>query len=112
MDRTIQTTGEKPADVHVMGRLSVAYVSGSEKFLREFVEQPEVVSAVANQTSTSRVAAPTDDPTPRGANGQGNAEDVLGIPVPAPARRQGDRTADQSTDPADPGSERRSQVNR
>lgn len=83
VDRTTQTTGENPGDVHVMGRLSVAYVSGSEKFLREFVEQPEVVAAVANQTSTSRVAAPTDEPTPRGANGQGNAEDVLGIPVPA-----------------------------
>jgi len=64
VDRTIQTTGEHPDDVHVMSRLSVAYVSGSEKFLREFVEQPEVASAVANQTkqtSTGRGAAATDD---------------------------------------------------
>jgi len=64
VDRTIQTTGEHPDDVHVMSRLSVAYVSGSEKFLREFVEQPEVASAVANQTketSTARGAAATDD---------------------------------------------------
>ncbi|HYN71909.1 MAG TPA: hypothetical protein VES60_05355 [Nakamurella sp.] len=86
VDRAIRTTGEHPGDVHVMGRLSVAYVSGSEKFLREFVEQPEVVSAVANQTSTVRGAAPADDPTPDGADGDGsadNAQDVLGTPVPA-----------------------------
>jgi len=35
-----------------MGRLATAYISGSEKFLREFVEQPEVASAVANQVSS------------------------------------------------------------
>jgi len=80
VDRTTQTTGEHPDDVHVMGRLSVAYVSGSEKFLREFVEQPEVVSAVANQTPTVRGAAPADDPTP---DGTGSAADALGTPVPA-----------------------------
>jgi len=68
VDRTIQATGEKPGDVHVMGRLSVAYVSGSEKFLREFVGQPEVVSAVANQTST--VGTPL--PSPRAAPGRSN----------------------------------------
>lgn len=51
VDRTAEATGEHPTDVHVMGRLATAYVSGSEKFLREFVEQPEVASAVANQLS-------------------------------------------------------------
>jgi hypothetical protein len=83
VDRTIQITGERPGDVHVMGRLSVAYMSGTERFLREFVEQPEVVSAVANQTSAVRGAAPAEDPTRDGANGDGSAEDVLGTPVPA-----------------------------
>lgn len=53
VDRAARTTGELPDDVHVMGRLATAYVSGSEKFLREFVEQPEVISAVANQASRS-----------------------------------------------------------
>jgi hypothetical protein len=52
--RAAATTGEQPGDVHVMGRLATAYVSGSEKFLREFVEQPEVASAVANQTGGTR----------------------------------------------------------
>jgi hypothetical protein len=51
VNRAAATTGEQPDDVHVMGRLATAYVSGSEKFLREFVEQPEVASAVANQVS-------------------------------------------------------------
>jgi hypothetical protein len=58
-------------------------MSGTERFLREFVEQPEVVSAVANQTSTVRGAAPAEDPTRDGADGDGSAEDVLGTPVPA-----------------------------
>lgn len=49
VSRTAETTGEQPTDIHVMGRLATAYISGSEKFLREFVEQPEVASAVANQ---------------------------------------------------------------
>ena len=52
VDRTAEATGEHPTDVHVMGRLATAYISGSEKFLREFVEQPEVASAVANQVSS------------------------------------------------------------
>jgi acyl carrier protein len=102
VDRTIQTTGEHPDDVHVMSRLSVAYVSGSEKFLREFVEQPEVASAVANQTkqtSTGRGAAATDD-APQHDAAQHDAaqhdadstdtvdtvdavDDALGTPTPA-----------------------------
>jgi len=53
VDRAAQSTGEQPTDVHVLGRLATAYISGSEKFLREFVEQPEVASAVANQVSPS-----------------------------------------------------------
>jgi hypothetical protein len=53
LERTAETTGEQPDDVHVMGRLSVAYVSGSERFMRELVEQPEVASAVANQTGSA-----------------------------------------------------------
>jgi len=81
VDRTIEATGERPDDVHVMGRLSVAYVSGSEKFLREFVEQPEVASAVANQTvanqtSTDKAAASADEPA------RDNADSAFGTPVP------------------------------
>jgi hypothetical protein len=51
IDRTAETTGEHPLDVNVLGRLGVGYVSGSEKFVRELVEQPEVVSAVANESN-------------------------------------------------------------
>jgi hypothetical protein len=90
VDRTIEATGERPDDVHVMGRLSVAYVSGSEKFLREFVEQPEVASAVANQTvanqtvanqtSTDKGAASADEPARDNAD---SADSALGTPVPA-----------------------------
>jgi hypothetical protein len=50
IDRTAETTGEQPLDVNVLSRLGVGYISGSEKFVRELVEQPEVVSAVANQS--------------------------------------------------------------
>src|SRR5664280_2057930 len=32
VDRTIQITGERPGDVHVMGRLSVAYMSGTVSY--------------------------------------------------------------------------------
>ena len=85
VDRTIEATGERPDDVHVMGRLSVAYVSGSEKFLREFVEQPEVASAVANQTvanqtSTDKGAASADEPARDNAD---SADSAFGTPVPA-----------------------------
>jgi hypothetical protein len=84
VDRTIEATGERPDDVHVMGRLSVAYVSGSEKFLREFVEQPEVASAVANQTvanqtSTDKAAASADEPARDNAD---SADSAFGTPVP------------------------------
>ena len=89
VNRTIQSTGERPGDVHVMGRLSVAYVSGSEAFVSAFVQQPEVVSAVANQTSTDRGGVPADGPTPEGADGHGRADDVLGTSVPAPRTAPG-----------------------
>jgi hypothetical protein len=46
--RAEATSGESPADVHVMGRLAVAYVSGPERFLRELLRQPEIATAVAN----------------------------------------------------------------
>jgi hypothetical protein len=46
--RAEAATGESPADVHVLGRLAVAYVSGPERFLRELLQQPEVATAVAN----------------------------------------------------------------
>jgi predicted mannosyl-3-phosphoglycerate phosphatase (HAD superfamily) len=49
--RATKATGEDPHDVHVMGRMSAAYVTGSEKFLRELVEQPEIAGAVANKRS-------------------------------------------------------------
>ncbi len=59
--RASKATGEVPYDVHVIGRLASAYVSGSEKFLRELVDQPEVTSAVANETkpTTPSGARPT-----------------------------------------------------
>jgi len=56
VDRTAKATGEQPTDVHVLGRLATAYVSGSENFLREFIEQPEVASAVANLSSPTPAA--------------------------------------------------------
>ena len=89
VDRTVRTTGEKPGDVHVMGRLSVAYVSGSEKFVRAFVGQPEVVSAVANRPSTARGAGATAGATADAANGRGSAEDAPGTPVSAPREATG-----------------------
>ena len=76
IDRTAEATGEHPVDVNVLGRLSVAYVSGSEKFVREFVEQPEVVSAVANETDgepSAKIA-----PVPSGSG----ERDDLGEPEP------------------------------
>jgi hypothetical protein len=36
-----------------MANLATAYVSGSEKFVRELVTQPEVASAVANQSRST-----------------------------------------------------------
>jgi hypothetical protein len=51
--RAAKATGEDPHDVHVMGRVAAAYVTGSERFLRELVDQPEVASAVANQRRTA-----------------------------------------------------------
>jgi hypothetical protein len=50
LERTSAATGEQPDDVHVLGRMAVAYVSGSETFVRELIEQPEVTGAVANET--------------------------------------------------------------
>jgi hypothetical protein len=46
--RAAEASGQQPTDVHVMGRMAVAYVSGSESFVRELVDQPEVTGAVAN----------------------------------------------------------------
>ncbi len=72
IERTAEATGEYPVDVNVMGRLAVAYVSGSEKFVREFVEQPEVVSAVANEAddgSSAKIA-----PLPGGSSELGEPE--------------------------------------
>jgi len=86
VDRTTKTTGEAPADVHVLGRLATAYVSGSEKFLREFVEQPEVVSAVANQ-AVPPSASPSPMPGPPVPGGQSvEQSDELGQPD-EPSRR-------------------------
>jgi hypothetical protein len=36
-----------------MANLATAYISGSEKFVRELVTQPEVTSAVANQVGST-----------------------------------------------------------
>jgi hypothetical protein len=52
VERAARASGEQPKDVHVMGRLSVAYVEGSESFLRELVNQPEVDAAVANEPAS------------------------------------------------------------
>jgi hypothetical protein len=51
VERASAATGDQPDDVHVLGRMAVAYVSGSEAFVRELIEQPEVSGAVANETS-------------------------------------------------------------
>jgi protein-disulfide isomerase-like protein with CxxC motif len=51
--RATEVSGEDPADVNVMANLATAYVSGSEKFVRELVTQPEVASAVANQSRST-----------------------------------------------------------
>jgi hypothetical protein len=51
VERAAAATGERPSDVHVMGRIAVAYVCGSERFLRELVDQPEVDAAVANKAA-------------------------------------------------------------
>jgi hypothetical protein len=75
VDRAAESTGEQPTDVHVMGRLATAYISGSEKFLREFVEQPEIASAVANQVAPPSPGpdvaekAPAVPPGPTGSGG-------------------------------------------
>jgi len=55
VDRACEATGESPGDVHVMGRVAVAYVTGSERFVRRLVDQPEIDGATANQ------AAPAED---------------------------------------------------
>ncbi|MDT7742192.1 MAG: hypothetical protein QOE59_1270 [Actinomycetota bacterium] len=49
VERATEASGLAPFDVHVMGRMAVAYVSGPESFVRELVEQPEVDTAVANE---------------------------------------------------------------
>ena len=48
--RATEACGETPADVHVMGNMATAYVAGTERFLRELMAQPEVASAVANES--------------------------------------------------------------
>jgi hypothetical protein len=53
ISRAAEASGERPADVHVMANLATAYISGSEKFVRELVTQPEVTSAVANQVGST-----------------------------------------------------------
>lgn len=57
VDRTSEATGESPADVHVMGRVAVAYVTGSEAFVRTLVDQPEVDGAAANQAAPAEPEA-------------------------------------------------------
>lgn len=51
VDRTSAATGQRPADVHVLGRLATAYVSGPAEFITALVGQPEIVGAVANRGS-------------------------------------------------------------
>ena len=54
VSRAEAASGESAADVHVMGRLAVAYVSGPERFLRELLQQPEIATAVANSPQPDR----------------------------------------------------------
>jgi hypothetical protein len=61
VDRASRASGEQPNDVHVMGRLSVAYVEGPESFLRELVNQPEVDAAVANEPVTNEPGSGHDE---------------------------------------------------
>ena len=56
--RVTETTGEEPDDVHVMGRVGVAYVTGPARFVQELVDQPEVYGAVANEKSADRSEQP------------------------------------------------------
>lgn len=49
LDRAVKKSGLNPSDLHVMGRVAAAYVSGPEALIREFIRQPEVTGAVANQ---------------------------------------------------------------
>ena len=51
--RAVDACGVEPVDVHVMASMAVAYVSGTEAFIRELMNQPEFVSAVANQRSAT-----------------------------------------------------------
>lgn len=48
VSRAEEASGQSAADVHVLGRLAVAYVSGPERFVRELLAQPEIATAVAN----------------------------------------------------------------
>lgn len=47
--RAVKKSGVNPSDLHVMGRVASAYVSGPEALIRELIKQPEVTGAVANQ---------------------------------------------------------------
>lgn len=51
LDRTGAATGERAADVHVLGRMATAYVCAPPRFIRTLVDQPEIVGAVANRGS-------------------------------------------------------------
>lgn len=51
--RAADACGVEPDDVHVMPSMAVAYVSGTEEFIRELMNQPEFVSAVANQRNAT-----------------------------------------------------------
>ena len=50
LNRAVKKSGADPVDLHVMGRLASAYISGPEALIREFIQQPEVTGAVANQS--------------------------------------------------------------
>ena len=51
LDRTSAATGQRAADVHVLGRMATAYVCAPAQFIRTLVGQPEIVGAVANRGS-------------------------------------------------------------
>ena len=50
LDRAVKKSGLDPCDLHVMGRVAAAYVSGPEALIREFEQKNEpIVAELKNQ---------------------------------------------------------------
>ena len=50
--RASQATGTAANDVHVLGHMAIAYVTGPETLIRELLAQPEITGATPNQRPT------------------------------------------------------------